>query len=124
MQTMVEHQEEIRLLQKVIRSVLVRAEAKEEVLRCEKEKVNEPHMQDILSPMEGEKEEEMFLTQTTISRCLEAEFGVESTITKYFVQKDEKELAKKWSGNGVPKIDRDSLYGYYMCNGKEAYSVV
>ena len=34
---LVDHEEEIRLLQKTIRAVMVRAETREEVRRCEKD---------------------------------------------------------------------------------------
>ena len=128
MQVLVEHEEEIRLLQKTIRAVMVRAETREEVKKCDKDTVCQPSVEGILSPLEEVSEERLFITQTVVNRCLEAEFGVAATILKYFKQKDEREYVKKLrKSERIPSeslINRSSLYGYYQCDGKEAFAVV
>ena len=128
MQLLVDHEEEIRLLQKTIRAVMVRAKTREEVRRCEKDSVCQPSMEEILSPLEEMSEERLFITQTVVNRCLEAEFGVEATILQYFKQKNEKEYVKKLRKSEQcsfeSMVNRSSLYGYYQSDGKDAFAVV
>ena len=75
-----------------------------------------------------DSEERLFITQTVVNRCLEAEFGVEATILQYFKQKDEKEYVKKLRKSKQcsfeSMVNRSSLYGYYQSDGKDAFAVV
>ena len=72
--------------------------------------------------------ERMFITQSTVNRCLEVEYSIHPRLLQYFVSVGEKSLVKKLKEMEPSKvwerIDRDGLYGYYVCEEDEVYAVV
>ena len=131
MQTLVENRGEILLLQRSIRAALSRWATKEEVAKCDKEQVIAPHALSVLSPAEGEAEhveERMFITQSAVNRCLEIEFSVNPRLLQYFVCLGERSVVKKMKEVEPVEvykcIDREDVYGYYVCEGDNAYAIV
>lgn len=122
---MADHTDEILLLQKSIRALLTRKNVMEKVRACDKETVSKPYSTEIGSADGEDAKEEVFISQQMVSQCLESEFGVQATILKYLQNGDDvRDL------EGIPPervfsvIDRNRVYGYYKCDGKEAYAYV
>ena len=120
---MADHTDEILLLQKSIRALLVRKSAMEKVRACDKDAVSKPYSTEVTSA-EGENvKEEVFISQQMVNQCLESEFGVQATILKYFrSDRDIKDLEGISPEHIFSVIDRNRVYGYYTCDGKEAYA--
>ena len=131
MELLTKNRGEILTLQRSIRAAMNRLATKEAVAECNSEHVIEPHALSVLSPTEVEVErvkERMFITQSTVNRCLEVEYSIHPRLLQYFVSVGEKSLVKKLKEMEPSKvwerIDRDGLYGYYVCEEDEVYAVV
>lgn len=131
MELLTKNRGEILTLQRSIRAAMSRLATKEAVAECDSESVIEPHALSVLSPTEVEVErvkERMFITQSTVNRCLEVEYSIHPRLLQYFVSVGEKSLVKKLKEMEPSKvwerIDRDGLYGYYVCEEDEVYAVV
>ena len=131
MELLTKNHGEILTLQRSVRAAMSRLQTKEAVAECDGEHVIEPRTLSVLSPTEVEVErvkERMFITQSTVNRCLEVEYSIHPRLLQYFVSMGEKSLVKKLKEMEVSevweRIDRDSLYGYYVCEEDEVYAVV
>jgi hypothetical protein len=119
---MADHTDEILNLQKSIRALLTRKNVMEKVHACDKETVSKPYSTEITTDGEDAKEE-LFISQQMVNQCLESEFGVQTTILKYFQNKEDiKDLESILPERISSVIDRKRVYGYYKCDGKEAYA--
>ena len=131
MRDLAEHTDSILVLQKSIRSAVLRKETKEGVSKCSKEKTSQPLMLSVLSPREnGHKmeDDELFITQMLVNRCLEAEFGVSPSIVKYLMTQGEGALVKSYQkkelSEVVELIDYTNLYGVYECKKGVEYAIL
>ena len=88
-------------------------------------------MLSVLSPREnGHKmeDDELFITQMLVNRCLEAEFGVSPSIVKYLMTQGEGALVKSYQkkelSEVVELIDYTNLYGVYECKKGVEYAIL
>lgn len=131
MRNLAEHTDSILILQKSIRSAVLRKETKEDVSKCSKEKTSQPLMMSVLSPREkGHTVEDdvLFITQMLVNRCLEAEFSVPPSVVKYLSVQGEgalvKSYRKKETSEVVEMIDYTNLYGIYECKKGLEYAIL
>ena len=131
MQDIKEHTDSILVLQKSIRSAVLRKESREGVSKCSKEKTSQPLMLSVLSPREKDlkvEDDVLFITQMLVNRCLEAEFNVPASIVKYMSTQGEgalvKSYRKKETCEVVEAIDCANLYGVYECKKGVEYAIL
>ena len=131
LQTCIQSKAEILLLQKSIRSLMIRRLTKEDVAKCDKDTTIEPRAGKIFSSRNKDAQlvnESLFITQSVVNHCLEEEFAVHPKITSFFKSKHEKKLVKSLQDCSVEeiaeKIDREKLYGYYHCENGSAFAIV
>ena len=131
MQDLKEHTDSILVLQKSIRSAVLRKESREGVSKCSKEKTSQPLMLSVLSPREKDHKVEddvLFITQMLVNRCLEAEFNVPASIVRYMSTQGEgalvKSYRKKETCEVVEAIDCANLYGVYECKKGVEYAIL
>ena len=119
---MADHTDEILALQKSIRALLTRRNVMEKVRACDKETVSKPYSTEMTADEENAKEE-VFISQQMVNQCLESEFGVQATILKYFKSDGDIQNLEALPPERITSvIDRNRVYGYYTCDGKEAYA--
>lgn len=131
MQDLKEHTDSILVLQKSIRSAVLRKESREGVSKCSKEKTSQPLMLSVLSPREKDlkvEDDVLFITQMLVNRCLEAEFNVPASIVRYMSTQGEgalvKSYRKKETCEVVEAIDCANLYGVYECKKGVEYAIL
>lgn len=120
---MADHTDEILNLQKSIqRSCSLEGTLWKRCVLVTNETVSKPYSTEITTDGEDAKEE-LFISQQMVNQCLESEFGVQTTILKYFQNKEDiKDLESIPPERISSVIDRKRVYGYYKCDGKEAYA--
>lgn len=131
MQDLSTHTDSILVLQKSIRSAVIRKSSKDQVAMCDKDSTAKPLMMSILSPRENEKTVEddmLFVTQMLVNRCLEAEFNVPHSIVKYLTLDKEGALIKSLKPKSLDdlknSIDHSLLYGFYKSEGGKEYAIL
>ena len=121
MQDLSTHTDSILVLQKSIRSAVIRKSSKDQVAMCDKGSTAKPLMMSILSPRENEK-------TVLVNRCLEAEFNVPHSIVKYLTLDKEGALIKSLKPKSLDdlknSIDHSLLYGFYKSEGGKEYAIL
>ena len=133
MKLVTKHTAEIKLLQTAIRAVIERISSKEEVAACDSQSTHAPNTMMMLSPMEEEMEltkETVVITREMVNQCLSDDFGIPNSILKYFDHETDEQVAEKMmkqldSGEeATVDVDYSNVYGFYHCDGKQAYARV
>ena len=133
MKLVTEHMDSICLLQKAIRAATERIQTKEEVAACDKQTVHAPTSTMMFSPMEEEDEltnECVVISRELVNVCLSDDFGIHPSILEYLHNKDDQQIVNDVSkrleqGTGEEgEIDGVHVFGFYYCDGKDAYARV
>ena len=133
MKLVTEHADAILLLQKAIRAATERIQTREEVAACDSQTVHIPNSAMMFSPMGDEDEltsERIAISRELVNMCLRDDFGIHPSILEYLHYEDDKHIANdvaKRLEQGTEEegeIDGVHVFGFYYCDGKEAYARV
>ena len=133
MKLVTEHADAILLLQKTIRAVTERIQSKEEVAACDNQTVHVPSSAMMFSPMGDEDEltkERIVISMKLVNTCLSDDFGIHPSILAYLHNPDDQQIVNdvtkrlEQGTEEAREIDGVHVFGFYYCDGKEAYARV